>query len=347
MQFLARGICSILLDLRKRLRQLPAANPSPSSFMALVHVIAACTDRKRLPIPAQRRLRAIHGRTLDGRFASWRRALASGAPGDRCAADLYSGDHWSVVRALAKTAASQGWRVRLWAASAGYGLIPADATIVPYSATFVSGHPDSVTTADSSTWREDVRAWWRLQGAAPGPDLSAARRVADLAAEGPRAILIVASDAYISAMEEDLVAAREALPDPERLLVVSARPRRATDLVVNWIETDARLRQALGGAVGSLHARVARHLLTTLDPALFSASAARTVIHRLLAGTPALPVYDRATTTDDRVEAFIRRARRHDPSACHTPLLREFRRSGYRCEQSRFRAIFDAVTRET
>ena len=37
-----------------------------------------------------------------------------------------------------------GRPAQLWACSAGYGLIRADALVRPYAATFTSGHPDSV-----------------------------------------------------------------------------------------------------------------------------------------------------------------------------------------------------------
>lgn len=314
--------------------------------MHYVHVVASCTDRKRLPIPARRRLSAVPGRTLTGRFDEWRRRLTTVSSSTLNASEMYSGDHWAIVRALSQTAGPHGWRVRLWVASAGYGLIPADAVIGSYSATFAPGHPDSVVIPGSATGREHPREWWSLLGAWPGPTPSTPRRVVDLAATSPRAIVVIASDTYIDAMEDDLTAARAGLYDADRLVVVSARPRRVTELAANWVETDARLRQVLGGAVGSLSARVARHLLSTLAPAQFGATAARAVTNRLLETAPALPVYDRLPSTDDRVAAFIRRAIRRDPSASHTPLLRAYRASGHQCEQGRFRTIFQRVTRE-
>lgn len=314
--------------------------------MALIHVIASCTDRKRLPIPARLRLRAIPGRTLVGRFDAWQDRVSSASTGTLPAADLYCGDHWSIARVLTETTGAQGWRVCLWAASAGYGLIPAEASIAPYSATFATGHPDSVVPTWATNVREDLRAWWKLQGSAVGPDATSVRRLTDLAATRPGVLLVIASDAYIDAMEDDLLAARAVLPDPDHLVVVSARPRRSTELGANWVETNARLRKVLGGAVGSLNARVARHLLTNLDPAQFSATAARALANELLATTPALPVYDRTPSTDDRVAAFIERAIRRDPSVSHTPLLRAFRAAGNQCEQRRFRTLFERVTRK-
>ena len=45
------------------------------------------------------------------------------------ARDLYAGEHWMVARGLPDLAG--GERIRLWACSAGYGLIPADALVRP------------------------------------------------------------------------------------------------------------------------------------------------------------------------------------------------------------------------
>lgn len=329
------------------MRQLLAPSEAPSAPpMSTVHVIAACTDRKRLPIPAKRQMRNVTAGSPERLFAAWQRALSVHAAHTTPASDLYCGDHWSIVRALPRGATAQGWDVHLWVASAGYGLIPADAMVASYSATFAQGHADSVTR-ESADWQTGVRQWWRLQGESQGPSFGAPRSVASLAATSPGPLVVVASDTYVNAMEDDLCGARRALTNPEHLLVVSRTPKRETPLSPNWITTDARMRQVLGGAVGSLHARAARHLLETFDPSGLTASRAKTLMQALLVSAPPLPVYDRAPSSDAEVTAFIRRALRKDPNARHSPLLRAFRASGSQCEQGRFRAIFHHIVGET
>lgn len=292
-------------------------------------------------------MRSVHAYDLDRRFEAWQRAL-SGHPAHMTeASNMYWGDHWSIARELSRTASARGWQVRLWVASAGYGLIPATAAIAPYSATFAPRHADSIAASDATVWREAIRHWWRLQGNVPGPAPGAPRRIADLAASAPGAVVVIASDIYIDAMEEDLRTAGEVLGDSDRLAIVSGKLRRQSVLAPNWIETEARLRQVLGGGVGSLHARVARHLLTALDSTGFSVAAARDLTRGLLALAPPLPVYDRVPSSDKEVGAFIRRTLRQNRSARHTTLLREFRASGKRCEQNRFRMIFERVRDET
>ena len=109
-----------------------------------LHVIAGCTDRKRLPTPAPLRLGSLHGSAGSDRFAVWWRTLERDRSPTRPAAELYAGDHWSVIRELPGLGAKDGLTVRLWVASAGYGLVPADAPLRSYAATFTPGHADSV-----------------------------------------------------------------------------------------------------------------------------------------------------------------------------------------------------------
>lgn len=315
--------------------------------MVTVHVIAACTDRKRLVAPRRRQMRSIHAHDLERRFEAWKKVIASKPAETTRVSNLYCGDHWSIARRLSETVKSRGWAVRLWVSSAGYGLVPEDAEIGPYSATFAPGQPDSVATGDPSTWRDQVRRWWGYLGTLRDSDQSLPRGVTELVKTSPGAVVIVGSDLYVDAMEDDLIGSREALPHPDQLIVVSSRPRRTTALSANWIETNARLRQGLGGAVGSLNVRVARHILRELEPDDFSANSARELIAGLLREASALPIYDRRPCTDAEVMAFIRNAMKHDATVCHSPLLRKLRSSGFQCEQGRFRGLFESVSRET
>ncbi len=314
--------------------------------MALVNVVVACTERKRLPVAARHRLRSIRGQDLDRRFEAWQRALESNGPGTTPALDLYSGDHWAVARELPMYVASRGWDLRLWVASAGYGLIPAEALVTPYSATFAPLHADSVVTAGASDWSDGIRYWWRLHASVPGPAPKGPRRIADLAS-GDEAIVVVASDTYVHAMEDDLLTARRSLSKPERLIIVSARSRRSTALASNWVETNARMRLALGGAMGSLNVRAARHFFDVLGPSELDVQSARAFGTKLLSSSPDLPVFNRTPSTDNQVFAFVRRSLLIDPFARHSPLLRQYRDSGRQCEQKRFRAIFEQVAKET
>src|SRR5262245_42960354 len=105
------------------------------------------------------------------RAERWWRRLSTHSTETVPAVDLYGGDHWSVARSLPEVAAASGFDAYLWVASAGYGLVPADARLRPYSATFAAGHSDSVCLArtDGTTRSKFARDWWAHLGEMPGP----------------------------------------------------------------------------------------------------------------------------------------------------------------------------------
>jgi hypothetical protein len=115
---------------------------------------------------------------VTGRAAEWLRRLAETKCETVPAADLYAGAHWRAAREAA------GLAGRAWVASAGYGLIPFDAPIHPYSATFAPGEPDSVVPPKAKSRPADPADWWDALAKWSGPAPGAARRLADLASPG-------------------------------------------------------------------------------------------------------------------------------------------------------------------
>ena len=119
------------------------------------------------------------------------------------ARDLYAGEHWMVACGLPDLAG--GGRIRLWVCSAGYGLIPADAPVRPYAATFTGGHPDSVPGgADGAT------AWWHALSLWEGPSSGQPRSIRELAAKEPAASYPAgAFRSYLHACRDDIAAASQ------------------------------------------------------------------------------------------------------------------------------------------
>src|SRR4051794_767517 len=114
-----------------------------------LHIIASCTDRKRGLVPAALRLRSVRELDVEARARAWWMRLQGAEQATVVAEELYAGDHWQVVRELRVAAGTAGYIPYLWVASAGYGLIPAEAPVCPYSATFTRGHEDSVVRSGS------------------------------------------------------------------------------------------------------------------------------------------------------------------------------------------------------
>jgi hypothetical protein len=305
-----------------------------------LHIVVACADRKSAPAGKPVRLRAIKARSLEERCSSWWRLLTSVSP-SVSARELYVGDHWSVAKGLPLLARARGFAPRLWVASAGYGLVPEEAMLAPYSATFSAESVDSVATKAKYSSLA-TQHWWaslarrRLRGY---DDPRSLLGLAETASAGS-VMMVVASPLYIAAMEEDLSAVLSHAPHVRLLLVTSAPGPTSAALQQRWIPTTAPLRMSLGGALTSLHVRVARRLLEKLSPADLDVSTARRDIERLSASAPKVPKHHRERANDAAVRTFIRRALGEDPTCSHTRLLRSYRAAGRACEQGRFRQLF-------
>ena len=223
------------------------------------------------------------------------------------AADLYGGDHWSVAKTLPDVAEASGFDAHLWVASAGYGLVPADAPLRPYSATFAAGHSDSVlvSSTDSVVHSDFARSWWARLSEMPGPLRRVPRTIADIVRSDPRAyIVVVGSPDYMSAMEDDLLSAIVEASNPDRIIVVSTRGRFARGVLGHHlIPSDARLQSRVGGARTSLHVRVARKILAEVNEWEFSAELLRAHYRRVLASSADAPTFDRARLTISRSSA--------------------------------------------
>ncbi|MEZ4298997.1 MAG: hypothetical protein R3B70_28875 [Polyangiaceae bacterium] len=153
----------------------------------------------------------------------------------------------------------------------------------------------------------------------------------------------MASPAYLEALERDLVDVVSLGHDHTRLVLLTSAPGPADkSLHPHWVPTAAALRMMLGGALTSLHVRVARRLIQKISPTDFDANHARAHIERLLARSPDVPILRRDRGDDQDVRTYIRAALQANRAASHTGLLREYRASGRACEQSRFRELFKA-----
>jgi hypothetical protein len=307
-----------------------------------VHVVVTCTQRKRRPIPAALHLRRIPAVEPVGRCWMWReRLIARGGPEAVSAVDLYGGEHWQVARSLPVHGAEGGQKVVLWVSSAGYGLIPADAPLRAYAATFSSAQADSVLRPGAPV--SDLSVWWRELSAWEGPAPGTPRTITSLARSDPSAsVLVAVSPPYLRACGRDIAdAAAEA---GERVAVVCAGGTPAGPLAEVALPGDARLQAALGGTRGSLNVRIAGHLLAT-HSGPFTRPALAATLADLLERQPPLPRYERQELDDAAVVHFITAEldglNGSAPGA--TRLLRRLRDSGYACEQRRFASLYRLV----
>ena len=289
-------------------------------------------------------MRELPPARLGERIAEWRGRLSCPKSERVAVADLYAGDHWSIVRGFQ----SNHFEVDVWVCSAGYGLVHFTDAIAPYAATFSSKHPDSVTRQLSDqTLPEASAKWWQAINRLSSHKSQRPRSLKGLAAEFPkRSMLVVASENYLKAVSGDLQGAVAELADPDLLSIVSAGTKSLNGLSEHLLPCDARFQAMVNGARRSLNTRLASKILSE-SRAIPRRSSLAKRLQKLLAEQPELPVYDRSPMTDAELRQFILAAFRREADPRHTPLLRKLRAGGNACEQSRFRRLFEEISEET
>lgn len=311
-------------------------NDNGHDTQTAVHIIVTCSNRKSQAVPDQLRIGELRERALSQRFATWTQRLSANIGAEYPATDLYAGEHWQVARTLPSQLAPRA--ATLWVCSAGYGLIPANARIRPYAATFAAGGPDSVGEDKAA-----ARDWWTRLTQWPGPGSDEPRSFVDLARSDPHATIIaVLSDAYQRACAADVLAATQLLADSEQMSVIGPV---TTELASVTVPVTARLQPLLGGSLLSLNARVAALLLRGAAEGVHDVSRLRlrdrVEQSTITAPAPAVRTAGRRMT-DEEVRTFIG-AHVGERALSATGLLRRLRQSGQSCEQARFGQLFAEV----
>ena len=302
-----------------------------------VNLVVSCTNRKRYEAAPGLAAHRLVGADVQARLRIWKERLSATPDEKYPAEDLYMGEHWSVVRDILPVAGEQGWEVRLWICSAGYGLIRPSTRIHSYQVTFASGTRDSVTAWESNA----AQKWWKgvCSCAIPG-EKGVPRSLASLASEYPRTPMLVALSAdYLNAVENDLLSVLKLKYFRRHLAIISCGTNGQT---VHWqnnlLPCDGSVSASLGGTFTSLNARVARFLFeapASVDPTVdFWASRARSLERR----TVARP--SRSAQSDSEVRSYIRNALKEVPTVSRSKLLEQFRAAGMACEQKRFGDLY-------
>lgn len=320
----------------------------------VINLVVACTNRKTAP-PVLR-MRDYRALPFQARLQRWVAALADGiAEGTTPARNLYAGDHWTIARTLAEDP-PEGTSIRLWVSSAGYGLVALDDELIPYSATFSARLEDSVIGDDESlgTPRQQNVLWWQGLTAMRAQPPGKPRTVTEIATTEPNApLMISASPRYIEAMLPDITSARLQLTTPDLLSIFSSREARLLELAGHAVPYDGRLQRpqetsgqsAIGGAYPSLNIRAAALAIGTVRQTGCGLAALKRHFEQLGSRMPPPRTFNRRRSEPVEVAAFIRAALGKNPRASHTQLLREFRDSGRAFEYTRFRAVFQEVSK--
>ncbi|MCX4666511.1 hypothetical protein OG453_07485 [Streptomyces sp. NBC_01381] len=297
--------------------------------MRQLSLVVTCTDRKvDQPDPALSARNLPQG-SVKQRSSNWQKriqtATARGGSSLPSLAELYRGDHWTRSRRLVAAAASAGYKTQLWVASAGLGLQPVEPktqTAPAYAATFSTRHADSVATSAT----ENTQWWGHLQAGTGRSTLH------ELGQQGP--VLMVLSEVYASAMEEELVTLGGL--GGEALLIGGLREIPG----VHRVRSDAGLSRALGGTLTSLNVRMAASWLEHSKDGMLTSPATQKAWSEWAAATTKPVKYNREPMSDEDVIVFIKRETAKLPGVSRTRLLRALRDDGKACEQSRFANLY-------
>ncbi|MFD6475678.1 hypothetical protein ACFWEH_19500 [Streptomyces anulatus] len=297
--------------------------------MGQLSLVVTCTDRKVDAPEAALCARNLPQGSVKQRSSNWQTRLRSatvrGGSSLPSLTELYRGDHWTRSRRLVTAASAAGHRTQLWVASAGLGLQPVEPeprTAPPYAATFSTRHADSVATSAA----ENAQWWGHLQAGTGQVTLL------ELGQRGP--VLVVLSEVYASAMEEELLALGRL--GGESLLIGGVREIPG----VHRVRSDAGLRHALGGTLTSLNVRMAASWLEHSHDGTLTSPATQKAWNDWAAATTKTEQYNREPMSDEDVIVFIKREAAMVPGISRTRLLRALRDGGKACEQSRFANLY-------
>lgn len=303
-----------------------------------INLVVTCTARKTTPVPEMLMMRNIRRDRLDRRLDEWHERLRSESVERKRAVDLYCGNSWSVIRELAK-AGSSPCRLRIWVISAGHGLVAIEENLTPYAATFASREEDSVIPPELAS--HSVSEWWGMLMGQRRQAGSSVASVSDIARLHPKTPLVAAiSSEYLKAVAHDLQAARSALADSDRLIIISAGARKTGPLTDNFLPCDSRLEHRYGRSRMALNARILRDIVHGFTAENIRASRLNPHFEAMLGRLSPATYPERLQTKDETVRSFIRRGIAMNERCSYTALLRQYRATGRACEQKRFRGLF-------
>lgn len=93
----------------------------------------------------------------------------------------------------------------------------------------------------------------------------------------------------------------------------------------------------------SLNVRVLRHLLSQRTPGSHLREAFSAELTGMLNRAPELQTFERESLSDDEVRQFILSEFRQNSAPSRTGTLRHLRDSGFRCEEKRFKKLYQQL----
>lgn len=312
-----------------------------------LQIIVNCTERKRASVPKDLFLRDIQLKGNQGikeKAKIWWARLSNNKRKNTpklMATNLYSGAYWAIARELPTLARQIGFNPNLWVLSAGYGLIPSETLIYPYSATFTNSSLDSIghLVKDKAARKKMHQIWWETISSFDGLESKTPHSFVQLVNKFPDSyFLVLVSPNYLQAAEKDLIDAIKNIKLPEKFIIISVRPN--TSLMNNTVLYNAKLQHYVGGIRSSLQANVAAMIFKNLKPSLFNTENINNYLSKLILSSPEIVKYERNKMKDFQIVDFIHNSLEKEPNLSCSKLLRKLRDNNCACEQGRFKKIY-------
>ena len=302
--------------------------PADGSYLLML-VIAACTNRKRKPIPGSLYASALPRAPIAEIASEWAAHLSAAADVFP-ARDIYGGR--SFQEALHAAALLDA---RLIIVSAGLGLVSAEKRVPPYACTVLVNAPDSIASRVLGDY--SVASWWQaISGASPF-----SQSLASAVSSTDRLICAALSDAYIEMIAGDLSALPAEVLARLRLFTRAPLERVAPALRPFVMPYDDRLdgpdspvRGTRGDFAGRALHHFAKHVVGEGDGR--SVDEHRAAVKLAISSWRMAVQFDRQRLDDAAVLNLIREHWDAERGSA-TRLLRRLRDDlGVACEQARF-----------
>jgi hypothetical protein len=227
-----------------------------------VHLVVTSPRRRtRAALPGLS-LVCVTGQSPETRAAEWLGRLAAAREAVSLR-ELYAGNHWRAARSLAGAITPGGYRVRVWVCSPGLGLLAWNEVVPPCAASFTPGDRDCISRRGGGPeFRAELRQWWRLLAAWPGPTPGQPRSLTALAAQHlGEPILVAASEVGLHALADDLAEILRSPGGAHRTSILATGRAGLEALADHLTFCDHHHCRRVGGTLEALPVRVARAVL--------------------------------------------------------------------------------------
>lgn len=128
-----------------------------------VLILSTCSSLKRFPSALECNLEVHKGEPYDLVLSNWLKTIQDIRKKKVPAEDLYIGSNWKEILSCKKMANRVGFITELWVVSAGWGLIPANFQITPYTASFSEGGSSihNLKWPQEFNGKQRSRSWWQ------------------------------------------------------------------------------------------------------------------------------------------------------------------------------------------